>query len=98
MANNIIVKPLVTEKITTQGEKYNRYGFEVSLDSNKVEIKKAVEQMYGVKVISVNTMNYMGKTKVRYTKTGFSHGRTNHFKKAIITVQEGDAIDLFNNI
>ncbi len=98
MANNIIIKALVTEKITNLGEKFNRYGFLVNLNSNKVEIKKAVEKLYGVKVTSVNTMNYMGKTKVRYTKTGFSHGRTNHFKKAVVSVREGDTIDLFNNI
>lgn len=98
MANNTIVKPLITEKLTIMGEKLNRYGFLVDLRSNKVEIKKAVEQMYGVTVVAVNTMNYMGKSKVRYTKTGFSSGRTNHFKKAVITVKDGDTIDFFNNI
>ncbi|KWW29490.1 MAG: large subunit ribosomal protein L23 [bacterium P3] len=76
----------------------NRYGFIVVKDANKIEIKKAVEAFYNVKVIDVNTMNYSGKRKSRYTKAGFISGRTNAFKKAIVTLAEGDTIDFYSNI
>jgi large subunit ribosomal protein L23 len=79
-------------------EKRNQYGFVVSRQANKVEIRKAVESQYGVTVTDVNTMVYMGKSKKRYTKTGILDGRTNHFKKAMITVAEGDVIDFYANI
>lgn len=76
----------------------NRYGFVVDKRANKIEIKNAVEQFYGVKVIDVNTMNYSGKAKSRYTKSGFLTGRTNAFKKAIVTLAEGDSIDFYAGI
>lgn len=79
----ILIKPLVTEKMTIQGEKLNRYGFEVDRDANKLQIKAAVEEMYGVKVLDVNTVNYHGKRKSRFTKAGLLSGRTNHFKKSV---------------
>ncbi len=94
----IIVKPIVTEKMTDLGEKLNRFAFVVNKDANKIEIKKAVEEMYDVNVLSVNTMNYQGKAKSRYTKAGMISGRTNSFKKAIVTLNEGDSIDFFSNI
>ena len=95
----IIIKPIVTEKQTAITEKFpNRYGFRVSPDANKVEIKKAVEVMYGVNVESVNTMNYAGKKKSRYTKSGIINGKTSSFKKAIVTLKEGETIDFFSNI
>lgn len=94
----IIVKPIITEKMTDQGEKLNRFGFVVDHKANKLEIKKAVESKYGVSVESVNTMVYAGKRKSRYTKTGLVEGRTKKFKKAIITVAEGDTIDFYGNI
>ena len=95
----IIIKPIVTEKQTAVTEKFpNRYGFQVSPDANKVEIRKAVEEMYNVKVESVNTANYSGKRKSRYTKSGVISGKTAAFKKAIVTLQEGQVIDLFSNI
>ena len=95
----IIIKPIVTEKQTAITEKFpNRYGFRVSPDANKLEIKKAVEVMYGVNVESVNTMNYAGKKKSRYTKSGIINGKTSAFKKAIVTLKEGDTIDFFSNI
>jgi large subunit ribosomal protein L23 len=94
----IIVKPVVSEKMTDQTEKLNRYGFLVNHEANKIQIKKAVESAYGVSVESVNTMNYAGKAKSRFTKAGLIKGRTNKYKKAIITVAEGDVIDFYSNI
>jgi len=84
--------------MTIQGEKLNRYGFVVDRNANKVEIKKAVEQMYGVTVTDVNTVNYHGKRKSRFTKTGILTGRANHYKKAIVTLAGDDKIDFYSNI
>ena len=94
----ILIKPIVTEKMTIQGEKLNRYGFIVDREANKLEIKAAVEQMYNVTVAEVNTMNYHGKRKSRYTKAGMLKGRTNHYKKAIVTVAGEVKIDFYANI
>ena len=95
----IIIKPIVTEKQTAITEKIpNRVGFRVSPDANKLEIKAAIEEMYEVKVLKVNTMNYDGKIKSRNTKSGRIHGRESAFKKAIVTLKEGDVIDFFKNI
>ena len=94
----IIIKPIVTEKLTAQGEKLNRYGFVVDRNANKLQIKEAVEKMYGVSVADVNTVNYNGKRKQRYSKTGILRGRTNHFKKAYITLAGDDKIDFYSNI
>jgi len=95
---NIIVKPIITEKMTGLGEKHNRYGFVVHKKANKLEIKKAVEVLYGVDVESVNTMFYSGKNKSRFTKAGVISGRTSAFKKAIVTLAQGDTIDFYSNI
>ena len=94
----ILIKPIVTEKMTIQGEKLNRYGFIVDREANKLEIKAAVEQMYNVTVAEVNTMNYHGKRKSRYTKAGMLKGRTNHYKKAYVTLVGEDKIDFYANI
>ncbi|WP_047448164.1 50S ribosomal protein L23 [Alistipes sp. ZOR0009] len=94
----IIFKPILTEKMTILGEKLNRYGFIVDNRANKIEIKKAVEELYGVVVSDVNTMRYAGKKKARYTKAGLLVGKTNSFKKAIVTLQSGDKIDFYSNI
>ena len=94
----IIVKPLVTEKMTAITEKLNRFGFVVRPGANKLEIKKEVEALYNVTVVSVNTMNYSGKNKSRYTRSGIINGRTNAYKKAIVTLKEGDTIDFYSNI
>lgn len=94
----VIIKPLITEKMTAQTDKFNRYGFVVNRMANKIEIKKAIELQYGVSVQDVNTMIYMGKQKVRQTKKGLQQGRTNHFKKAIVTLNSGETIDFFSNI
>lgn len=96
---SIIVKPLVTEKMTALTDKFNnRYGFVVLPEANKIEIKKAVEELYNVTVVKVNTIRYSGKNKSRYTKTGIVKGRTNAYKKAIVTLKEGDTIDFYSNI
>ncbi len=94
----IIFKPIVTEKMTEQGEKLNRYGFIVDRRANKLEIKAAVEQMYNVTVADVNTVNYHGKRRSRYTKAGLLRGRSNHFKKAYVTLAGDDKIDFYANI
>ena len=95
---DIIIKPVITEKMTAMGEDLNRYGFIVNRKANKLQIKKAVEDLYGVEVVSVNTMTYRGKTKSRYTRTGIISGKTASYKKAIITVAEGETIDFYSNI
>ena len=94
----IIIKPIVTEKLTAQGEKLNRYGFIVDSKANKLQIKDAVEKMYNVSVAAVNTVNYAGKKKSRYTKAGILRGRANHYKKAYITLAGEDKIDFYANI
>ena len=95
----IIIKPIVTEKQTAVTDKKpNRFGFRVSPDANKLEIKKAVEEMYNVSVESMNTMNYSGKRKSRYTKSGIINGKQAAYKKAIVTLKEGEVIDFFSNI
>ena len=94
----ILLKPIVTEQLTTETEKRNRYGFIVDRSANKIEIKNAVEQAYGVSVASVNTVNYHGKRKQRYTKAGILRGRANHFKKAYVTLAGDDKIDFYANI
>ncbi|MBN9293519.1 MAG: 50S ribosomal protein L23 [Flavobacteriia bacterium] len=96
---NVIVKPLITEKATLESEKRNRFAFKVDRKANKVEIKKAVERMYGVNVVSVNTLVYGGgKSSVKYTNRGVVLQPNNPWKKAIVTVADGETIDLFNNI
>ncbi|MBC8319951.1 MAG: 50S ribosomal protein L23 [Bacteroidetes bacterium] len=94
----VIFKPVITEKMTAKGEKLNQYGFIVDSRANKIQIKGEVEELYGVEVLSVNTMNYSGKRKSRNTKSGVISGKTNAFKKAIITIGEGESIDFFSNI
>jgi len=84
--------------MTSMTEKLNRVGFVVDKKANKVEIKKAIEDFYNVKIVDVNTINYAGKTKSRYTKAGFIKGRTSAFKKAIVTLAEGENIDFYSSI
>jgi large subunit ribosomal protein L23 len=94
---SILRKPLVTEKVSALNEK-GKYGFIVDSDANKVEIKKAVEKQYGVNVQRVNTMVVMGKKKTRYTKAGVLAGRKPSYKKAIVTLAEGEVIDFYSNV
>ena len=95
---NILIEPIITEKMTEKGEKLHQYGFIVDMKANKIEIKKAVEKLYNVTVDSVNTMIYEGDRKNRYTKRGFIKGKTKSFKKALITLSEGETIDFYSNI
>ncbi|MBQ7942335.1 MAG: 50S ribosomal protein L23 [Muribaculaceae bacterium] len=95
---NIMIKPIVTEKANALSEKLNRYTFSVSPDANKFQIKSLIEELYGVKVVSVNTMNYEGKKKQRYTKAGIIRGKKPAFKKAVVTLAEGETIDFYSNI
>ena len=94
-----IIKPLVTEKMTKiTDKKSNRYGFLVSPESNKLQIKEEVEGLYKVNVEDVNTMLYAGKRMARYTKAGLVKGQKSAFKKAIVTLKEGETIDFYSNI
>ena len=95
---SIIIKPIITEKITKQSEIFNRFGFVVDKKANKVQIKKAVEATYGITVVEVNTMNYRADRTTKYTKSGLISGKTNAYKKAIVQVKEGESIDFYNNI
>ncbi|MGN0211935.1 MAG: 50S ribosomal protein L23 [Muribaculaceae bacterium] len=95
---DIMIKPIVTEKANAISEKLNRYTFKVSPRANKYQIKSLVESLYGVKVTSVNTMNYEGKRKTRYTKSGIINGKVAAFKKAVVTLAEGETINFYSNI
>jgi large subunit ribosomal protein L23 len=94
---SVLKRPLVTEKVSALNEK-GKYGFEVDLTANKIQIKNEVEKMYGVTVESVKTMRYSGKPKSRYTKAQVITGRSSSFKKAIVTVAEGEVIDFYGGI
>jgi large subunit ribosomal protein L23 len=95
---NIIIKPIITEKVTKEGELSNRFGFVVDRKANKIQIKNAVEAAYGVSVVDVNTMNVRPDRSTKYTKSGLINGKTNAYKKAIVQVQEGETIDFYNNV
>ena len=94
----VLIKPILTEKANAQQEKLKRYAFKVSRKANKLEIKKAVEEFYGVNIVDVNTAVVPGKNKTRYTKKGFVKGQKPAFKKAMVTVAQGETIDLYANI
>lgn len=94
---SILKSPLVTEKVSALNEK-GKYGFIVDINANKVEIKQAVEKMYGVNVSKVNTSRVMGKQKVRFTKAGTLAGRKPNYKKAIVTLAQGEVIDFYSNV
>ncbi|MCB0629840.1 MAG: 50S ribosomal protein L23 [Saprospiraceae bacterium] len=98
MAKTILIRPIITEKAEQLSEGLNQYSFVVHRKANKVEIRKAVEQMYGVPVESVNTMVIPGKAKVRNTRTGIQRGRVSPYKKAIVTLPEGEEIDFYGEI
>ncbi|TNE76956.1 MAG: 50S ribosomal protein L23 [Bacteroidetes bacterium] len=94
----IIKRPIITEKATGQSETKNRFTFEVEPSANKLEIKNAVEKMYGVQITDVRTMNYGGgKSSVKYTNRGIVEQPSKRWKKAVVTVADGETIDLFNN-
>ena len=95
---SVIIKPIVTEKLTKDGEVFNRFGFIVEKTANKVQIKKAIEAAFGITVVAVRTMNYRADRTTKYTKSGLISGKTNSYKKAIVQVKEGETIDFYNNI
>ena len=94
---SVLKSPLVTEKVSALNEK-GKYGFIVEQTANKIEIKNAVEKMYGVNVESVNTISVLGKKKSRFTKAGTLTGRKPNYKKAIVTLAEGEVIDFYSNV
>ncbi len=96
--SDVLIRPVVTEKVNKATDKFNRYYFIVDKKANKLEIKKAVEDFYGVAVAGVNTAVMPGKSKFRFTKAGFIAGRKPSFKKAIVTLAAGETIDLYANI
>ena len=96
--SEVLIKPILTEKANAQQEKLRRYAFKVDRKANKLEIKKAIETFYGVSVIDVNTAVVPGKNKTRYTKAGFIQGMKGAYKKALVTVADGESIDLYANI
>ncbi len=95
---SILIKPIITEKATDASELFNRYGFVVDMNANKIEIKEAVERAYGVSVNKVRTMNYPVKRTTKYTKKGLVTGMKGAYKKAIVELAEGDNIDFYSNI
>jgi len=95
---DVLVKPVLTEKVNKLMDKHRAYTFIVDRKSNKLEIKKAVEEFYGVTVTDVNTLVMPGKNKTRYTKAGFIKGQKAARKKAIVTVAVGEEINLYGDI
>jgi len=92
---NILIKPLITEKMNALSEEKKQYGFVVNVNTNKIEIAKAIKTKFNVDVLDVNTIKYKGKRKSQFTKKGRFEGKTASFKKAIVTLKEGQTIDLF---
>ena len=95
---SIQIIPIVSEKANAISEKQNRYSFKVSPEANKYQIRDLIEELYDVKVVEIKTMNYDGKKKQRYTRTGIQRGKTAAFKKAIVTLAEGQTIDFYSNL
>lgn len=95
---NILIRPLITEKMTEITEKESKYGFIVSVNANKIEIAKAIKEKFNVDVVTVNTIRYKGKTRTQFTRRGRFTGKTPKYKKAIITLKEGQSIDLFGEV
>lgn len=96
--SDVLIRPVLSEKVNRQTEKQNRYTFVVDRKANKLEIKKAVEEFYGIQVENVNTLVMPSKAKSRNTKSGIVSGRKSAKKKAIVTVAEGETIDLYGNV
>lgn len=96
--SDVLIKPILTEKANAQQEKLRRYAFKVAKKANKLEIKKAIEGFYSVTVVNVNTSVVPGKNKSRFTKAGVISGRKPGYKKAFVTVAEGESIDLYSAI
>ena len=96
--SDILIRPLISEKMNTLSQKLNKVGFLVDKDSNKIQIKTAVEKMYGVSVTSVDTAVVPGKAKVRYTRKGMTKGSKSSYKKAFVTLARGETIDFYANV
>ena len=96
--SDVLIKPVLSEKANAQQEKLRRYAFRVAKKANKLEIKKAVEGFYGVNVVNVNTATVPGKNKTRFTKAGFIKGQKHSYKKAFVTIAEGETIDLYSHV
>ncbi|MFA5244285.1 MAG: 50S ribosomal protein L23 [Pedobacter sp.] len=94
----ILKRPILTEKASALTEKLNRFSFKVDHKANKLEIKQAIEKMYGVNIQAINTIVVYGKLKSRNTKAGVVTGRTPKYKKAIVTLNDGETIDFYSNI
>ncbi len=95
---SVILKPIITEKMTAMGDKFNHFGFIVSRDASKEDIRKEIEDVYDVNVLSIRTMIFGGKRKRRYTRSGVISGKENSYKKAIVSLEEGESIDFYSNI
>lgn len=95
---NVLIRPLITEKMTELNETQQKYGFVVSVDANKIEIARVLKQKFDVDVVDVNTIKYKGKTKTQFTRKGRFSGKTPQFKKAIVTLKEGQTIDIFGEV
>ncbi|MBS1657337.1 MAG: 50S ribosomal protein L23 [Bacteroidetes bacterium] len=96
--SDILIRPLISEKLNNLNQKLNKVGFVVDKDANKIEIKSAVEKMYGVTVKSVDTAVIPGKAKVRYTRKGMTRGMKSSYKKAYVTLAKGETIDFYANV
>jgi large subunit ribosomal protein L23 len=92
---NVLIRPLITEKMNALSEQKKQFGFVVDVSANKIEIAKAIKSKFNVDAIDVNTIKYKGKRKTQFTRKGRFEGRTAAFKKAIVTLKEGQTIDLF---
>ena len=93
-----LVKPLITEKMSLLSESKGQYGFRVALEATKPEIKAEIEKMYGVEVVKLRTLIVAGKRKTRFTKSGVSNGKKSNYKKAIVSLADGQSIDFYENI
>ncbi|MBS3945694.1 MAG: 50S ribosomal protein L23 [Melioribacter sp.] len=93
---SILIRPLITEKMSGISEKHpNKFGFVVSVDANKIQIAKAIKDKFNVDAVSINTIRYKGKQRTQFTRKGRFTGKTAKFKKAIVTLKEGQTIDIF---
>ena len=95
---NVLIRPIITEKMNDLTEQHSQYGFIVDIKANKIEIAKAIETKFNVDVVKVNTIRNKGKTKSQYTKKGYFKGKTAKFKKAIITLKKDQTIDMFGEV
>ena len=98
MAKTVLIKPIITEKAELLSNGFNQFSFVVNKKANKIEIKKAVEDLYSVSVAAVNTLVMPAKARSRNTRSGVINGRVSSYKKAIVTLAEGETIDFFGDI